>query len=72
MTIDDQLRELVRKWLLPLDPSINHNIARRAYRSETATWFIQGAVYNRWKTGGSVLWIHGKRSSLPTFSRRCY
>jgi len=27
----------------------------------TAIWFIQGDVFQNWKTTGSLLWIHGIR-----------
>lgn len=62
-----QLQEKVQRWLSPPDPSVNQNIAREAYHSGTATWFIQSSVYNEWKAKGSVLWIHGKRTSRRSF-----
>jgi len=59
----NQLQERIHKWISPPDPSINQNIACETRHGETATWFIQGAVYDEWKTKGSVLWIHGKPGS---------
>jgi hypothetical protein len=58
------LVEKFQKWLSPADPSINFNIARRAYHEGTAMWFIQSSIFKRWKSEGSesLLWIHGKRT----------
>ena len=54
----------ILSWLCPPDPSINHNIARRAQHDGTAEWFTQGSTFEEWKATGSVLWIYGKRASL--------
>jgi methyl-accepting chemotaxis protein len=61
-----QLRQDLRRWLSPPDPSTNHKIACRAHHKGTATWFFEGRTYNEWKSTGSdsLLWIHGKRASL--------
>ena len=58
-----QLRQDLRRWLSPPDPSTNHNIARNAHHMGTATWFFEGTTYKEWKSTGSesLLWIHGKR-----------
>src|SRR6266576_3221003 len=61
----NQLRESAHKWLSPPDPSTNHNIACGTHHKKTATWFFQGRIYQEWKATGSLLWIHGKRSSVP-------
>jgi hypothetical protein len=61
------LREKSKKWLLPrtpLDPSKNHNIARKAHHKGTASWFFQSRIYEEWKSSPSFLWIHGKRTFL--------
>jgi hypothetical protein len=65
-TIGGQLRKDLQKWLSPPDPSINFNTARKAYHQGTAAWFIQGSIFNRWKSEGSesMLWINGKRTFL--------
>ena len=60
-----QLRENTHKWFSPPDPSTNHNIACGTHHKKTATWFFQGGIYQEWKTTGSLLWIHGKRLSVP-------
>jgi hypothetical protein len=59
----DQLREKIRQWLSPPDPSINHNTACEAHHNGTAAWFLEGAIYNEWKTTGSLLWTHGNPGS---------
>jgi hypothetical protein len=58
-----QLRESIHKWLSPPDPSKNHNIARETHHKKAAKWFFQGRIYQEWKSNGSLLWVHGKRSS---------
>jgi hypothetical protein len=67
------LRQELRGWLSPPDPSTNHNIACNAHHKGTAAWFFEGRVYNEWKSTGSdsLLWIRGKRASLshPAVSR---
>jgi hypothetical protein len=61
----NQLRESAHKWLSPPDPSTNHNIACGTHHKKTATWFFQGRIYQEWKATGSLLWVHGKRLSVP-------
>ncbi|KAH9024189.1 hypothetical protein EDB85DRAFT_2150624 [Lactarius pseudohatsudake] len=65
--IDDvkwnQLRESLRRWVTPPDPSTNHNIARDIYHGGTAEWFFQGSIFAEWKSAGSLLWIYGKPGS---------
>ena len=61
----NQLRQSTHKWLSPPDPSTNHNIACGTHHKKTATWFFQGRIYQEWKATGSLLWIHGKRLSVP-------
>jgi len=58
----NQLRYELRKWLSPSDPSINHNIACGAHRKQRAEWFFQGSIFTEWKSNGSLLWLHGKRT----------
>ncbi|KAI0301708.1 hypothetical protein B0F90DRAFT_1917286, partial [Multifurca ochricompacta] len=59
----NQIRQDLRRWLSPPDPSINQNIARAAYHSGTASWFFQGSIFKEWKSSGSLLWVHGKPGS---------
>ena len=67
ITLDDQLRENIQKWLFPPDTSINQNTACEAHRSGTAAWFLEGSIYNEWKMTGSLLWIHGNRMVFHRF-----
>ena len=61
-----ELRNEMHKWLSPPDPSTNHTIARDTYHKKAAAWFFQGKIYQEWKSKGSLLWVHGKRSSCST------
>jgi hypothetical protein len=63
------LRRDLRKWLSPPDPSTNHNIARKVHHEGTAIWFFDGGIFQEWKSSPSLLWIHGKRTSL-SYPRR--
>ena len=65
--VGNQLWESLHKWLSPPDPSTNHNIACRTHHKRLATWFFQGTIFEEWKTTGSLLWIHGKRTCLSYF-----
>ncbi|KAN0139484.1 Ankyrin repeat-containing domain protein [Lactarius tabidus] len=58
----NQFIQLLRSWLSPADPSTNHNIARKARHNGTAAWLFQGQII-KWKSIGSLLWIHGKPGS---------
>ena len=62
-----QLMQLLRSWLSPADPSTNHNIARKVHHNGTAAWLFQGQIIIKWKSTGSLLWIHGKRAFLLFF-----
>ena len=62
---EDQLVESVYNWLSPPDPSTNHNIACGTYQKKIATWFVEGNTYQEWKSKGSLLWLHGKRTLRP-------
>ena len=64
--LGNQLRHEIHKWLSPPDPSTNHLIACDTYHKKTAVWFFQGRIYQEWKSKGSLLWVHGKRSSCST------
>ena len=59
--VGDQQQDKSRQWLSPANPSINYNIARKAYHDGTATWFIQGTTFNEWEVKGSLLWVSGLR-----------
>ncbi|KAI9451144.1 hypothetical protein BJY52DRAFT_129302 [Lactarius psammicola] len=59
----NQLRDSLRRWVTPPDPSINHNIACDIHHGGTAEWFYQGKTFAEWKSTGSLLWIYGKPGS---------
>ena len=65
--VGTQSRESHRNWLSPPDPSTNHNIACAVHLIGTATWFLQGNTFQKWKSVGSLLWIHGKRMFLNCY-----
>ena len=65
--LETQLWENIHKWLSPPDPSTNHNIACDTHHKKTATWFFQGNIYREWKSKGSLLWVHGKRTLCLSF-----
>jgi hypothetical protein len=57
-----QLRHDLRRWLSPPDPSINHSITCAAHFKQSADWFFQRPIFTEWKSHGSLLWLHGKRT----------
>ncbi|KAH9018457.1 hypothetical protein EDB84DRAFT_647789 [Lactarius hengduanensis] len=63
LLIGNHIKQLLRTWLSPADPSTNHNIAQKAQYKGTAVWFFQGSIFVKWKSTGSLLWIHGKPGS---------
>jgi hypothetical protein len=61
ITTGNHLRDNLRTWLSPSNPSTNHNIACDAHHEGSAQWFFRGSIYKQWKSTGSLLWVHGKR-----------
>ena len=57
-----ELRKDFRKWIAPPDPSSNFNRASDVHHEGTAAWCTKGSAVAAWKTSGSLLWIHGKRT----------
>jgi hypothetical protein len=41
---------------------MNQNFVRRARHKGTAAWFFESNALSEWKSRGSLLWIHGKRT----------
>ena len=64
------MREKLRSWVTPPDPSTNHNIACDIHHEGTAEWFFRGNVFAEWKSTGSLLWIYGKRMLFPLLPDR--
>ena len=65
--VGNQLRESLRSWMTPPDPSTNHNIATDIHHGGSAEWFSEGSIFAEWKSTGSLLWIYGKRMLFPLF-----
>ena len=42
----------------------SHIILCGAQHQGTANWFFRGSHFEEWKSTGSLLWIHGKRTSF--------
>ncbi|KAI0297925.1 hypothetical protein BC826DRAFT_135394 [Russula brevipes] len=59
----NQLKDSLRTWLSPSNPSTNQNVARDTHHEGSAEWFFRGNIYNQWKSADSFLWIHGKPGS---------
>ncbi|KAH9015402.1 hypothetical protein EDB85DRAFT_2295638 [Lactarius pseudohatsudake] len=59
----NKLRKDLRKWVTPLDPSVNYNTASGAHHEGTAEWCTKGNTLANWRASGSLLWIHGKPGS---------
>jgi hypothetical protein len=64
----NQIEQDVRKWFSPPDPSVNYNTACEAYQKGTAAWFFQGSIFKEWELIDSLLWVHGKRAYLLSFT----
>jgi hypothetical protein len=66
---------MLRSWLKAPNPSINHDIARKAYHDGTTAWVIEDKNFQQWNTtGGQLLWIYGDRAcvgftSLPQLTK---
>ena len=65
--VDNQVRESLRTWVTPPDPSTNHTIACGIQHDGSAQWFFRGGIFSEWKSTGSLLWIYGKRMSFQRF-----
>ncbi|KAH9957056.1 hypothetical protein BGW80DRAFT_231284 [Lactifluus volemus] len=62
----NQLRGRLHTWLSPEDPSENHNTAWDAHHEGTGQWLFQNAMFNEWKSTGSLLWLYGNPGSGKT------
>jgi hypothetical protein len=51
----------LQRWLSPSESLMNYNLGINAYHEGTATWFMEGSIFQEWHMSGSLLWIHGKR-----------
>ncbi|KAI9436589.1 hypothetical protein H4582DRAFT_2129846 [Lactarius indigo] len=73
-SVDDmkwnESRKSLREWVIPPDPSTNHNIACDLHHGGTAQWFFRGSMFGEWKSDGSLLWIYGKRMFSRFYTKR--
>ena len=65
--VGNQVRESLRTWVTPPDPSTNHSIACGIQHDGSAQWFFCGGIFSQWKSTSSLLWIYGKRMSFTRF-----
>ena len=66
MVIGKDILHKLKQWLSPPDTSTNFTLGLRAIHEETATWFLEGHIFQEWHSTGSLLWINGKCTSLQT------
>ena len=66
----DGLQKNVQHWLSPPNPSTNQNFVQKARHTGTAAWFFESSALTEWKAKGSLLWIHGKRTSFKLLTSR--
>src|SRR5712672_4715236 len=64
--VGDRLQEVVQDWLSPPNPSTNQSFVRKSRHTGTAAWFFESSAIAEWKAKGSLLWIHGKRTSFKS------
>ena len=67
MVIVEEVLRKLQGWLNPPDPSTNYTIGLRKLNEETATWLLQGAIFqewHNWHSTRSLLWLHGNRTCL--------
>ena len=67
--VGEQVRESLRKWVTPPDPSTNYSIACGIQHDGSAQWFFRGGIFLEWKSTSSLLWIYGKRMFSTLHSR---
>jgi hypothetical protein len=64
--IGEKVQKKIKRWLIPPDPSTNYNNGLRNLHQETATWLLDGCIFQEWHSTGHLLWIHGKREFVET------
>jgi hypothetical protein len=66
--VGNKLRESLRKWQSPPDPSTNHHVASAMELEGTEVWFFEDDKFKEWNVTGSLLWIYGKRKFILHFT----
>ena len=57
----------ILEWLSDVDPSSNHDIARRMHEPKTGSWLIEHADFLKWRDSvGKIMWLHGIAGSGKT------
>ena len=64
MLLGEWVLQDLQRWMAPPDPSINHNIACNSQHERTAMWVFSENIYEEWESSGTLLWVHGKGSSI--------
>jgi hypothetical protein len=60
----------IASWLQAPNASTRYNELQEEHHEGTGEWFMKSDAYLHWyETPGSILWIRGKRKSLPLGSR---
>lgn len=55
------------RWLSTIDPSANHNTARKLHEADTGRWLTDSPAYTEWyESSGRILWLHGIAGSGKT------
>ncbi|KAI0032450.1 hypothetical protein K488DRAFT_85872, partial [Vararia minispora EC-137] len=53
--------EVIKAWLNPPEPALNHERLRKLHKDGTCSWFFD-ATFEEWKKSiNAVYWIYGKR-----------
>lgn len=56
---DSQHKEILQ-WLTTINPSENHNDARKQHADSTGGWLLEEDLFMQWQDiPGSLLWLHG-------------
>ena len=68
----DEYRDKVVQWLSTTDPSSNHYQACKKHLPGTGQWITNHDEFEHWKlTKNSLLWLYGKRKSIPYKDMSC-
>ena len=59
MKHDKEFQDVI-KWLSTIDPSSNHERARKKHEPGTGKWFLNSMTFQHWSTkAGSSVWLYG-------------
>ncbi|KAH6714963.1 vegetative incompatibility protein het-e-1 [Leptodontidium sp. MPI-SDFR-AT-0119] len=69
LTITDNQRREITRWLESVNPSLLHNAAFKKHEEHTSAWLLKSPEWNHWRGQESTqnfLWIHGIPGSGKT------